>query len=280
VLAAGLLSNSSDSEAKARLLPSIASGEKIATVAITGERGLWTPEAVTVLATKAAGNWKLNGIASYVTSGGQADILLVVASLPAGNFGTFQVDPKSSEVTIMPLESWDHTLRLSQILLNDAEATPLTGTDWSTVEKMLDLARVALAGEQAGGARHVFDMTVDYIKTRVQFGRPVGDFQAMKHMAADLLVELESATSAARHAARAAAENAPEAEAMINLAAFTCADAFSQIAAASIQMHGGIAFTWEHSAHLYLRRARADAQLFGSSSFYRDRYVSVLEKAA
>jgi len=144
---------------------------------------------------------------------------------------------------------------------------------------MLDLARVALAGEQAGAARRVFDMTTEYIKTRVQFGRPVGGFQAIKHMAADLLLEVESATSVAQRAAQALAEESPQAQELINLAAFACADAFSQVAATSIQMHGGIAFTWEHPAHLYCRRARADAQLFGSPDFYRERYLSALEKA-
>ncbi|MBV8681540.1 MAG: acyl-CoA/acyl-ACP dehydrogenase, partial [Caulobacteraceae bacterium] len=118
--------------------------------------------------------------------------------------------------------------------------------------------------------------TVDYAKTRVQFGRSIGSFQAIKHMAADLLLESESAISAARAAAWALAERAPDAKAAINLAAFACADAFVQIAATAIQMHGGIAFTWAHPAHLYLRRARADAQLFGAPHVYRERYLEAL----
>jgi alkylation response protein AidB-like acyl-CoA dehydrogenase len=150
------------------------------------------------------------------------------------------------------------------------------GAAWTAVERALDMARVALAGEQAGGARRVLEMTVDYAKTRVQFGRPIGGFQAIKHMAADLLLESESATSAARHAAQALADGAPDAGAAISLAAFACADAFVTVAAAGIQMHGGIAFTWAHPAHLYLRRARAGAQLFGAPAFYRERYLRQL----
>ncbi len=119
-------------------------------------------------------------------------------------------------------------------------------------------------------------MTVDYAKARVQFGRAIGSFQAIKHMAADLLLESESATSAARHAARALADGAPDAAAAVSLAAFACADAFTTVTATSIQMHGGIAFTWAHPAHLYLRRARADAQLFGAPPFYRERYLRQL----
>jgi alkylation response protein AidB-like acyl-CoA dehydrogenase len=140
----------------------------------------------------------------------------------------------------------------------------------------MDVARVALAGEQAGGAKHSLDITVDYAKVRVQFGRPIGSFQAIKHMAADLLLESESAISAARNAARLLAEGSPEAAAAISLAAFACADAFTTVTATSIQMHGGIAFTWEHPAHLYLRRARADAQLLGTPTFYRERYLQQL----
>jgi alkylation response protein AidB-like acyl-CoA dehydrogenase len=119
-------------------------------------------------------------------------------------------------------------------------------------------------------------MTVAYSKVRVQFGRPIGSFQAIKHLAADLLLEAESATSAARHAARELAAGADGAQLAVDLAAFACADAFTTVTAASVQMHGGIAFTWDHPAHLYLRRARADAQLLGTPSFYRERYVQQL----
>jgi alkylation response protein AidB-like acyl-CoA dehydrogenase len=142
------------------------------------------------------------------------------------------------------------------------------------------MAVIALAGEQVGGARRIFEMTVEYAKTRVQFGRPIGGFQAIKHMAADLLIEVESATSAAHHAAAALAERSLDTDVLISLAGFACADAFSQVAATSIQMFGGIAFTWDHPAHLYLRRARADAELFGSPNHFRERYLAALERAS
>lgn len=278
VLAASLLSICSDAPVKSRLLPQLASGKTIATVAMTGERGLWTSDDVTVTAVRRGNEWGLEGVASFVTAGTQAGLLLVIARVPAG-LGTFEVHPAAPGVVIQPLESFDRTQRLARISFKAAQGVPIGGADAAAIDRMLDLTRVALAGEQAGAARRVLDMTVEYIKTRVQFGRPVGGFQAIKHMAADLLLEVESSISAARQAARALADGAPDAQALINLAAFACADAFSAVAAASIQMHGGIAFTWEHPAHLYLRRARADAQLFGSSNFYRERYLSLLEKA-
>jgi alkylation response protein AidB-like acyl-CoA dehydrogenase len=279
VLAAGLLSASIDEDAKRRLLPAIASGERIATVALTGERGGWTPEDVAVAAAETGQGWRLDGVASFVTFAGQADTLLVVAKTDRGP-RAFDVDPKAAGLTLTPLQTFDRTQRMARLAFDAVAATPIAGADADALEATMNLALVALAGEQAGAARRVFEMTVDYIKTRVQFGRPVGGFQAIKHMAADLLLEVESATSAARYAAEALAGGRDEARAAIDLAAFACADAFSRTAADAIQMHGGIGFTWEHPAHLYLRRARACAQLFGEPARYRDRYVSALEAAA
>jgi alkylation response protein AidB-like acyl-CoA dehydrogenase len=279
VMAVALVSSSTDVEAKARLLPAIASGDRIATVAVTGDKGLWTQDDVGVAASTAGDGWQLDGTASYVLSANIADLLLVVAKTGT-EIGVYEVDPKAKGVSIGALKAWDPTIRLSRIVFDRVSAVPLAGVNGTAVERTLDLARVALAGEQAGACRRIFDITVEYLRTRVQFGRPIGGFQALKHMAADLLIEVESATSAARAAANALATGAPDAPALVSLAAFACADAFHQVAAASIQMHGGIAFTWEHPSHLYLRRARVDAQLFGPSSYHRDRYVSALEIAA
>jgi alkylation response protein AidB-like acyl-CoA dehydrogenase len=279
VLAAALLNASADDEAKTRLLPKIAAGEQIAAVAVTGECGLWTPDDVRVTAEHAEGEWILNGVACFVISGSAADILLVVARTSSG-LAAFEVNPLAPGVVISPLKTFDQTLRLSRMAFDRVPGAPIAGADAETVAHMLNLARVALAGEQAGAARHVLQVTVDYLKTRVQFGRPVGSFQALKHIVADLLVEAESAISAARAAAAAMAEGAPDADALVNLASFTCADTFNRIAAESIDLHGGIGFTWEHPAHLYWRRARADAQLFGSAAVCRDRYVSALERAS
>lgn len=279
VVATGLLSQADDEVARERLLPGLASGEMVATVALTGDTGTWAADGVTVRAELSGNRWTVSGNASFVLSAGIADVVLVVAQTDAG-LGCFEVAPGAAGVVISPLKAWDPTLRLSRIEFDRAEARPIGGVDTATIERTLDLARVALAGEQAGAARRVFEITVDYLKTRVQFGRPIGGFQALKHWAADLLIEVESATSAARAAAQALADDAPDKDVLVSLAAFACADAFSEVAAAAVQMHGGIAFTWEHPAHLYLRRARADGQLFGSSDAHRERYLTALEKAA
>jgi len=273
VLAAGLLQALGDADAKARLLPGIADGSKIATVALTGPKAGWTVDSVAVTASGGG----LHGVAGFVTDAQIADLLLV-AAWDAGKIAIFEVEPGAKGLSIKPLPTFDHTLRLAEPTFAGTPARKLAASAdaWAAVEKALDLARVALAGEEAGGAKRAMEITVDYAKTRVQFGRLIGSFQAIKHMAADILLEAESAVSAARHAARALADGAPDAASAISLASFACADAFSVVTAQAIQMHGGIAFTWAHPAHLYLRRARADAQLFGTSAAYRERFLTEL----
>ena len=277
VLAAGLIQALGDEAAKARLVPGIADGSRIATAALTGPAGTWTADAIAVRATSASDSASLDGEASFVTHGQIADVLLVAANAPDG-IRIFEVDAHAAGVSIKPLPTFDHTLRLASITFTAAAGRLITSARpaWEAVEQALDLARVALAGEQAGAGRRVLELTVDYAKSRIQFGRPIGGFQAVKHMAADLLLESESAISVARHAARALAEGAADARAQVALASFACADAFSTITATAIQMHGGIAFTWAHPAHLYLRRARADAQLFGAPAAERERYLTAI----
>ena len=219
---------------------------------------------------------RLDGVASFVLHGQNANVLLVLANTPDG-LAAFEVDPNAAGVIIAALPTFDHTLRLARIAFAAAPARRLMGNAWDAAQAAMNLALVALAGEQAGGCRRTLDFTVDYANNRFQFGRAIGSFQAIKHMAADLLLETESAISAARDAAAKLADQAPDADAAISLAAFACADAFVQTAATSIQMHGGIAFTWAHPAHLYLRRARADAQLFGAPAFHRERFIQLLE---
>ena len=277
VLAAALIQALGDGDASDRLLPQIASGECIATAVLTGEGGCWSEAGVSVDASQVDGRWQLRGDASYVLHGQNADVLLVAANTDNG-IAIFELNADAGGVTINSLPTFDHTLRLANIGFADAVAQPLNATQpaWNAVRTAIDISLVALAGEQAGGSRHCLDFTVEYAKNRIQFGRAIGSFQAVKHMAADLLLESESATSAARHAAACLAENSEQTEEAISLAAFACADAFVTTTATSIQMHGGIAFTWEHPAHLYLRRARADAQLFGNSNYYRERYLQAL----
>lgn len=277
VLAASLLSACSDESLKRRFLPALAGGATIATVALTGDAGSWSPQDVEVEAHQLEEFWVLQGSASFVTWARSAETMLVVARVSSG-LGVFVVEGRRQPPDISDLKAFDPTLRLSRMSFENVDAIRLPDVDGDCVEKAMNLARVALAGEQVGAARHVLYATVEYIKTRMQFGRPVGGFQAIKHMAADLLLDVESATSVARDAARAVAEDDPRAPELVSLAAFVCAEAFVQMTASAIQMHGGIGFTWDHWAHLYWRRARADAQLFGSADLYRHRYLAAKEQ--
>jgi len=273
-MAAALIEASGDTAAMQRLLPGLAGG-RTATVAFTGEAGTWTEDGVGVSAHAHGNHWALDGVASYVQHGASADLVVVIAKTHDG-FALFEVSKGAEGLAAETLPTFDRTQRLAKLTFEHVDAARLGTAGWDAVEKMRDVALVALAGEQAGGARRVLEFTTQYAKQRIQFGRAIGSFQAIKHMAADLLMESESAISAARAAATALAENAADKDAAVALAAFACADAFSKVTADAVQMHGGIAFTWAHPAHLYLRRARADAQLFGASPMYRERYLKAL----
>ncbi|AFM18486.1 acyl-CoA dehydrogenase [Mycolicibacterium chubuense NBB4] len=269
VLTVALINAAGSDDDKQRLLPGLADGSAIGTVAVTGPSGSWTPEGVDV---RADADGRLTGTAHYVTWGQVADVVLVVARTASG-IAVFEVAPDAPGFQRCAVTVFDPTVRLSTYTFTATPGRRLGTAGWEAVQEALDHAIIASAGEHVGGARRLFDMTVEYLKTRIQFGRQIGSFQALKHMAADLLLDVESATSAARHAAAekaAASENAIGATA---LAGFACAEAYQNISMQAIQMHGGIGFTWEHPAHLFLRRARTGMQLFGGARLHRERYL-------
>ena len=166
----------------------------------------------------------------------------------------------------------DQTRKQARVTFDNAPAR-LVGADgsgWDTLGKTLDLAAVALANEQVGGAQRVLEMSVEYAKVRVQFGRPIGSFQAIKHKCADMLLEVESAKSAAYYAAWCAAEDNDELPVTASLAKAYCSDAYFHAAAENIQIHGGIGFTWEHDAHLYFKRAKSTELFLGDPTYHRE----------
>ncbi|ORV26210.1 acyl-CoA dehydrogenase [Mycolicibacterium conceptionense] len=276
VLASALIESAGADDDKRALLPGLVDGTSIGTVALTGSRGTWAPEGVAVRATAGTdsqGDHTLTGNAHYVIHGQVADVILVVARVD-GDFGIFRIEPDADGFERTAATVFDPTVPLSTYAFDATPARRIGTAGWDAVQQALDLAVIALAGEQVGGARRIFDITVDYLKTRIQFGRPIGSFQALKHMAADLLLQVESATSAAQHAAAELASGSEKSPGAIALAGFTCAEAYHTTAMSAIQMHGGIAFTWEHPAHLFLRRARTGLQLLGGSGLHRERYLT------
>jgi alkylation response protein AidB-like acyl-CoA dehydrogenase len=270
-LAANALLSSGDERAKKDLLPGIASGETIATLALTEDTGRWDLDGVTLAATGKGGEWKLDGHKMFVIDGHTADLILV-AGRTAKGVSLFAVESGAAGLTRTPLATMDQTRKQARIEFSGTPAR-LVGEDGGAgpaLSRTLDLAAVALAAEQVGGAQRCLDMAVDYAKTRIQFGRPIGSFQAIKHKCADMLLEVESAKSAAYYAGWAAAEDSDELPVVASLAKSYCSEAYFHAAAENIQIHGGIGFTWEHDAHLYFKRAKSSELLLGDPSYHRE----------
>jgi len=270
-LAANALLSSGDESAKKDLLPGIASGETIATLALTEDTGRWDLDGITLAATGKGGEWKLDGHKMFVIDGNSASLILVAARTAKG-VSLFAVDAEAAGVTRTALATMDQTRKQSRLEFNGTAAR-LVGEEGGAgpaLSRTLDLAAVALAAEQVGGAQRCLDMAVDYAKTRIQFGRPIGSFQAIKHKCADMLLEVESAKSAAYYAGWAAAEDSEELPVVASLAKSYCSEAYFHAAAENIQIHGGIGFTWEHDAHLYFKRAKSSELLLGDPSYHRE----------
>jgi len=271
-LAANAIMNAGTDEQKAALLPGIANGETIATLALGEPDKGWSADDITLEAKDGV----LNGSKTYVIDGARAD-LIVVAARAAGTSGTdgislYTVSGDADGLTRTPLDALDLTRKLARLDFSGVRATPLgePGTAWPVLERTLNHAAVALSAEMVGGAQRCLDMAVQYAKDRVQFGRPIGSFQAIKHKCADMLLQIESAKTAVYYALWVVAADDPELPTAAPMAKAFTADAFFKAANDNIQVHGGIGFTWEHDAHLYYRRAKSSELMFGDSPYHRE----------
>jgi acyl-CoA dehydrogenase len=274
VLAANLIVALADTNECTEVLPRIAAGDLIATVAFAEPGSARPPEKSRTTARPDGSGWRLSGAKTFVLDAMTAQRLYVAAGAEV-----FAVERGAPGLTVTPLATVDQTRKQGHLTLSDTPARLVgaAGAGAAALDEALDRASVALLGEQAGAAMRAMEMSTDYARTRFQFGRAIGSFQAVKHMCADMLLEAQSALSAARHVAAAFDAADPDRYADLALAQAYCSDSFVSVAAATIQVHGGIGFTWEHPAHLYLRRARTDAQLFGDPAWHRERYVRLRE---
>jgi alkylation response protein AidB-like acyl-CoA dehydrogenase len=273
VLAATALLSAADERARRDLLPGIASGQTVATLAFTEDDGSWDPGAIRLTASRGGGGWVLDGHKSFVLDGHTADLVLVVARAEPG-LSLFAVDAGAPGLRRQALPTLDQTRKLARLEFASVPATRLIGAPGeagAVLARTLDLAAIALAAEQLGGAQRALDMAVGYAKTREQFGRAIGSFQAIKHRCADLLLEVECLRSAVRYAAAAVAEDSAEVPALAALTQAYASDVFFEVAAENIQIHGGIGFTWEHDAHLYFKRAKASELFLGDAAYHRER---------
>ena len=265
------------------LLGELVEGRRTAAFAVVDSAGAFDPGAVTVTSAPAAGDgYSLTGSVPRVVDAAAADVLLVAATGPDG-VGLYAVDAAGEGVAREALATIDLTRPMATVEISDAPAQLVAGPEEAerVIAHALQVGSALLAVEQVGAAQHILDLSVEYAKTRWQFGRPIGSFQAVKHRLADMLVDLEHARSTAYHAVWALTDGSDDPALAASIAQATCSAAFSRIATDAIQVHGGIGFTWEHQAHLYFKRATTDAALLGSAEQHRSRVADlVLDTAA
>ncbi|MER5219961.1 acyl-CoA dehydrogenase family protein [Streptomyces flaveus] len=273
-LAVPALLHSGDRAACERYLPRIADGTLTATVAGFDADD---PDSIDVTAEQGGSGWVLRGRADFVLDGAGADLILVRAQTPAGP-RLFACEPAPDSCHRTPRRVLDETRRQALAEFRGAPATTVgtaEGTE-AAVSATLDTGRAALAAEQVGGSGHALDATVEFAAQRHQFGRPIGSFQAVKHRLADVLVALEAARSASAYATACTAAASPQLPVAACAAAVVCSETFRLATAEYVQLHGGIGFTWEHPAHLYVRRARSGEVLFGTTDRHRVRLAELI----
>ena len=275
-LAASAIMNAGTEAEQAALLPGIASGDTVATLAIAEDAGLWDAEGVALAATPAAGGWRLDGHKSFVIDGATADLVVVLARLPGTRgtegLGFFTLGADAAGLGRRALKTMDPTRRLARLEFAGVAATPLgtPGGAAPAFERTMLQAAAMLANEMVGGAERLREDALAYAKLRFQFGRSIASFQSMKHKCADMLVDVELAKSAAYFAAAALDEGDDDLAMACHLAKAAAAEAYLQTAIHAVQIHGGIGFTWDNDTHLWFKRAKSSEVLFGDAHRHRE----------
>ena len=275
VLAATAILNAATEAQKRALLPDIASGETVATLAFTEPHGNWDAAGISATATPSGGGFRLDGVKSFVPDGHTADLIVVLARRPGSvgdeGLSLFTVPADAAGLTRRALTVLDPTRKLARLEFRGVEAALLgeEGGAAGPFARTMVLAAIGLANEMVGGADRLRQSALDYANLRVQFGRSIASFQSMKHKQADMLVDVELAKSAAYAAASAAAEDDPALPALASLAKATASEAYLQTAIHTIQIHGGIGFTWDNDTHLWFKRAKSSEVFLGDAAYHR-----------
>lgn len=259
---------------KKNILPALIEGKTKATLALLEESARWDEKGIAMEAEKSGNGYRLSGVKLFVPDAHVADLLVCAARTPEG-VSLFLIERQQPGVNTRLLKTMDQTRKLCEVTLDKVQlgadavlGTP--GTGWQILARVIDRSKVALCAEMCGGAQRVLDMSVEYAKVREQFGRPIGSFQAIQHKCANMLVQVESAKSATYYAAWAVANDVPEAPLAAAMAKAYCSDAYRQVSAEGIQVHGGIGFTWEHDLHIYFKRAKGSEVTFGDATWNRE----------
>ena len=274
VLATNLVLEAGGESDRSELLPGLADGSVRGTFALVEADGSWEPDSVQTTAELTDGRWQISGSKRFVIDGHTADFVLVAARAN-DQLAVFRVAADAEGLTRRLSATMDPTRKLADLTFDAVKASPIGRLEGagSAIERTLDIAAVALANEMVGGAQALLDSAVAYAKMRVQFGRTIGSFQAIKHKCADMLLDVESARSAAYCAAAALAEGDPEAPALASLAKAAASETYLQCAIDTIQIHGGIGFTWENDTHLWFKRAKSSEVLLGDPALHRERLM-------
>jgi alkylation response protein AidB-like acyl-CoA dehydrogenase len=264
-LAGAVIDACGTAEQKKRYLGQIAAGQARATVALVEAAGSWDPASLKI---STSGN-KLTGTKLFVTDAAVANFIVVVA-----RDGVYAVEAKAAGLRISLMKGMDLTRKIYAVEFNNTPAELLGNT--KDLSKALDVATAAVSAEMVGGMQRALELAVAYAKTRKQFGKPIGIFQAVQHLCADMYLETESSRSAAYYAAWALEENAPDAAASISVAKMYASDASRTVGNRGVQVHGGMGFTWENDIHLYYRRAKASETMLGDATFHRERIARLV----
>jgi alkylation response protein AidB-like acyl-CoA dehydrogenase len=270
---------------KKEVLTDVAAGTARATVALTEPSGRWDADGVTLRAQQSGDGWRLDGVKLFVPDAGVADHLIVAARTRSGGENgvtLFLVSGRPAGVSVKPLRTMDMTRRWYEVRLDGVQVpeSAVVGTvdhGWAPLRRALDWAAAGLCAEMVGGAQHVLDTSVEYAKTRHQFGKPIGIYQAVSHKLADMLLETESARSATYYAAWAVDADAPDRSLAASMAKAYTSDAYRRATGSGIQVHGGIGFTWEHDMHLYFKRAKSSEVTLGDATYHRELVAQALD---
>lgn len=254
---------------KKKYLEPICRGEVRATVSILESSASWSTRDIQV----SAANGRITGEKLFVPDAAIADFIIVVA-----RNGVFVVDAKAPGLKISPMSSLDLTRKLHTVEFNNTPAEEIGPT--ANLPRAFNIATAALAAELVGGMQRALEVTVEYAKTRKQFGKPIGMFQAVQHQCADMYLETESSRSAVYYAGWALEENSPDSALAVSIAKMYASDAGRTVGNRSIQIQGGMGFTWENDVHLYYRRAKANETAFGDATFHRECIASMLIDSA
>jgi alkylation response protein AidB-like acyl-CoA dehydrogenase len=270
---------------KQEALTAIATGSARATLAFTEPSGRWDADGITLSAKKSGDGWKLSGTKLFVPGAGVADYMVVAARTRAtGEDGItlFLVKGRPAGMSVKALATLDMTHKWYEVKFDNVQlgADALMGEPgkgWAPLRRALDWATAGICAEMVGGAQKVLEDSVDYAKTRQQFGKPIGIYQAVSHRLADMLLEVESAKSVTYYAAWTVDADAPDRALACSIAKAYTSDAYRHATGSGIQVHGGIGFTWEHDMHLYFKRAKASEVTLGDSTFHRELVAEALD---